>query len=545
MFFTLKTKIWLTILSIVLMFTFFTLIYFPAQQGNFLYKNYNNEVQNLANTVALGVQIALDDQNYKAVQTAMEYVKGNPGLKFVSLVQKDTVWDATHTKPDIKEMVFKTFPDNAQPLLYAPANNDSIIIKRAPFNDKMMSGEIVLGFTTKEIEQSKKNIRTTSLIVSAFIFLIGLFIGLLLSRKISKPVIALRNAARKVGEGDLTQRVQAYSNDEIGDLTNAFNTMVIDLSKTRNELRTSNRSLLESNAALSNTLNELKATQAQLIQSEKMASLGELTAGIAHEIQNPLNFVNNFSEVSIELAEELKEALQQLADTTQLHESITTIADDLIQNQQKINYHGKRADAIVKGMLQHSRKSTGQKELTDINQLADEYLRLSYHGLRAKDKTFNAAIQTYFDENLQKINVIPQDIGRVLLNLYTNAFYAVTKRKKALQSPDKSARVQPESKTYEPTVTVTTKNIFTATPGADSPSVTGIEIHVRDNGNGISAEHVSKIFQPFFTTKPTGEGTGLGLSLSYDIITKGHGGTLTVQSQEGEYAEFIITLPVG
>lgn len=516
MFFTLKTKIWLTILSIVLMFTFFTLIYFPTQQGNYLLKNYTNEVQNLANTVALGVQIALEDQNYKAAQTAMEYVKGNPGLKFVSLVQEDTAWNNTHTKPSITETVFKTYPDNAKPILVQPAENDSIIVKRAPFTSKLMSGNIVLGFTTKEIEQSKKSIRTTSLIVSTFIFLVGLFIGLLLSRKISRPVIALRNAARKVGEGDLTQRVQVHSTDEIGDLSSAFNKMVHDLSKTRNELHNSNRSLSETNAALNNTLNELKAMQNQLIQSEKMASLGELTAGIAHEIQNPLNFVNNFSEVSIELAEELKEELQ----ASNLPGNVTDIINDLVQNQQKINYHGKRADSIVKGMLQHSRKSTGQKELTDINQLADEYLRLSYHGLRAKDKTFNATLQTSFDESLKKVNIIPQDIGRVLLNLYTNAFHAVMKKKKELNGD------------YEPIVVVKT-----------SCANNTIELCVRDNGNGIPAENINKIFQPFFTTKPAGEGTGLGLSLSYDIITKGHGGSITVDSREGEYAAFIINLP--
>jgi two-component system NtrC family sensor kinase len=516
MVFTLKTKIWLTILSIVLMFTFFTLIYFPTQQGNYLRKNYDNEVQNLANTVALGVQIAIEDQNYKAVQTAMEYVKGNRGLMFVSLVQKDTVWDATHTKQSIQETVFKTFPDNAKPILAAPTDNDSIIIKRASFNDKMMSGDIVLGFTTKEIEVAKRSIRTTSLIVSTFIFLVGLFIGLLLSRKISKPVIALRDAARKVGEGDLTQCVQAYSSDEIGDLTGAFNKMVSDLSKTRNDLHNSNRSLSETNAALNNTLNELKATQNQLIQSEKMASLGELTAGIAHEIQNPLNFVNNFSEVSVELAEELKEELQ----SNNHPEHIIEIIDDLVQNQQKINYHGKRADSIVKGMLQHSRKSNGQKELTNINQLADEYLRLSYHGLRAKDKSFNATLQTCFDESIQKVNIIPQDIGRVLLNLYTNAFHAVMKKKKEMND------------SYEPVVSVKT-----------SCENNSIKLSVRDNGNGIPAENINKIFQPFFTTKPTGEGTGLGLSLSYDIITKGHGGLISVHSEEGEYTEFVIILP--
>jgi two-component system NtrC family sensor kinase len=516
MVFTLKTKIWLTILSIVLMFTFFTLIYFPTQQGNYLRKNYDNDVQNLANTVALGVQIAIDDQNYQAVQTAMEYVKGNPGLMFVSLVQKDTVWDATHSKRIIKDSVFKTFPDNAKPILTSPPDNDSIIIKRAPINDKMRSGDILLGLTTKEIEQTKKRIRTASLIVSTFIFLVGLFIGLLLSRKISKPVTALRDAARKVGEGDLTQRVQVYSSDEIGDLTSAFNKMVSDLSKTRNELHDSNRSLSETNAALNNTLTELKATQNQLIQSEKMASLGELTAGIAHEIQNPLNFVNNFSEVSVELAEELKEELQ----AKYLPEHITALIDDLVQNQQKINYHGKRADSIVKGMLQHSRKSNGQKEPTDINQLADEYLRLSYHGLRAKDKTFNATLQTSFDESLQKVNIMPQEIGRVLLNLYTNAFHAVMKKKKEMNG------------IYEPVVSVKT-----------SCENNTIKLRVRDNGKGIPTENINKIFQPFFTTKPTGEGTGLGLSISYDIITKGHDGSITVHSREGEYTEFVIILP--
>jgi signal transduction histidine kinase len=262
---------------------------------------------------------------------------------------------------------------------------------------------------------------------------------------------------------------------------------------------------------------ELKSTQAQLIHSEKMASLGELTAGIAHEIQNPLNFVNNFSEVSSELIDEMK---QELAVGS--WQSAGEIADDIRQNLEKINHHGKRADAIVKGMLMHSRTSTGMKEPTDINILADEYLRLSYHGLRAKDKTFNADFKTDFDENLPKINVIPQDIGRVLLNLINNAFYAVTEKKK--QHPDDGD--------YKPIVTVVTKY------------VSGMAvIIVQDNGNGIPAGVMEKIFQPFFTTKPTGQGTGLGLSLSYDIV-KAHGGELKVETKEGEGSEFSIHLTV-
>ncbi len=267
---------------------------------------------------------------------------------------------------------------------------------------------------------------------------------------------------------------------------------------------------------LNQSLEELKSTQAQLIQSEKMASLGEITAGIAHEIQNPLNFVNNFSEVSSELLNEMKEELQK-----DNKEDAIALADNIKQNLEKINHHGKRADAIVKGMLQHSRKNTGQKEWSDINALCDEYLRLSYHGLRAKDKNFNAEYKTEFDERIGKINIVPQDIGRVLLNLFNNAFYAVNEKKKTA------------SEDYKPIVSVNTKRLNDK-----------VEIIVSDNGNGILQTIIDKIFQPFFTTKPTGQGTGLGLSLSYDIITKEHNGTIKVESKEGEETTFIITLPV-
>jgi two-component system, NtrC family, sensor kinase len=263
------------------------------------------------------------------------------------------------------------------------------------------------------------------------------------------------------------------------------------------------------------TLQELKSTQAQLIQSEKMASLGELTAGIAHEIQNPLNFVNNFSEVSNELIDEMKDEIIKGN-----YEQVNIITDDVKQNLEKINHHGKRADAIVKGMLQHSRNRTGVKEPTNINSLADEYLRLSYHGLRAKDKAFNATMKTDFDERIGKINIIPQDMGRVILNLINNAFFAVSEKSKM------------NNEAYEPTVTVTTKK--------DSGKVF---IAVKDNGNGISQQISDKIFQPFFTTKAPGQGTGLGLSLSYDIV-KAHGGEIKVESKEGEGSKFVIQLPV-
>ena len=286
--------------------------------------------------------------------------------------------------------------------------------------------------------------------------------------------------------------------------------------------------------ALETTLSELKATQSQLIQAEKMASLGELTAGIAHEIQNPLNFVNNFSEVSIELLDEMKIDLDR-GNTDDAKE----LANDVIQNLEKINHHGKRADAIVKGMLQHSRSSSGVKEPTNINALADEYLRLAYHGLRAKDKSFNATMKTDYDETIGNINIIPQDIGRVILNLITNAFYAVNEKKQQAPPPPEGGILN-QRNNYEPTVIVSTKLIIPPSGGQRG----AVQIVVADNGNGIPQKALDKIFQPFFTTKPTGEGTGLGLSMSYEIVTKGHGGELKVETKEGEGSVFTIVLPV-
>ncbi|MGC4039036.1 MAG: ATP-binding protein [Chitinophagaceae bacterium] len=293
------------------------------------------------------------------------------------------------------------------------------------------------------------------------------------------------------------------------------------------ELESSNKEIFTQKQEIEQALEKLKQTQSQLIQSEKMASLGELTAGIAHEIQNPLNFVNNFSEINNELIEELKMLKPGNGVDGQNYEEYNDLLKNVFQNNEKINYHGKRADAIVKGMLQHSRSSSGQKEPTDINALCDEYLRLAYHaclsgrqGLRAKDKNFKVALKTDFDESVMKIKIIPQEIGRVLLNLYNNAFYAVS---------EKSRDAKPG---FEPTVSVSTKR-----------QSNNITITVTDNGSGIPQNIIDKIFQPFFTTKPTGEGTGLGLSLSYDIV-KAHGGELTVKALKEEGSQFTILLPV-
>jgi signal transduction histidine kinase len=316
-----------------------------------------------------------------------------------------------------------------------------------------------------------------------------------------------------------------------------FSTFVLLIMFYRNikNKQKANAQLQEQKKKVETTLTHLKTTQAQLIQSEKMASLGELTAGIAHEIQNPLNFVNNFSEVNSELIDEMNEEIENGN-----LEEIKAIAKDIKENEQKIHHHGKRAESIVKGMLLHSRGNSGHKELVDINSLCDEYLRLSYHGFRAKDKSFNAEYKTEFDPNLPKINVVPQDFGRVLLNLINNAFYAVN----TPQPPEggvKNTQIE-----YRPTVTISTT--FSKSPLGDSRlndavGQVGVRVVVKDNGEGISANIIDKIFQPFFTTKPTGQGTGLGLSLAYDIV-KAHGGELKVETKEGDGSEFIIILPI-
>ncbi|MBC7935026.1 MAG: two-component sensor histidine kinase [Rhizobacter sp.] len=290
-----------------------------------------------------------------------------------------------------------------------------------------------------------------------------------------------------------------------------------------------NRQKQKANQILQQTLAELRSTQQQLIQSEKMASLGELTAGIAHEIQNPLNFVNNFSEINMELIEEVR---SQKATINM--EELQEILSDIAVNEEKINHHGKRADAIVKGMLQHSQSAKGQKEATDINALCEEYLRLSYHGLRAKDKSFNATLKTEFDESIGKINIVPQDMGRVIMNLLTNAFYAVAEKKKLYGD------------NYQPAVTIGTGRspLSRRGPVPTFREVGGeVLITITDNGNGIPTSIIDKIFQPFFTTKPTGHGTGLGLSLAYDIV-KAHGGSITVDTENRTGTSFLVKLPI-
>ena len=414
------------------------------------------------------------------------------GIAIIKKVQGDTDSAAWYAKKALAEKVGRTYPlgllrsANMLADLYQSQNKDdstlkylrvSISLKDSLFNREKTIAIQNLAFKEQE---KQKEIAASKLKYQNRLKMYALLGGVVALLAIA--FILLRNNRNKQKAFALLQKQKQE----------------IDIQKAKAE----------------KTLDELKTTQSQLIQSEKMASLGELTAGIAHEIQNPLNFVNNFSEVSRELIDELKNQKEKLKKEEQ-----DEIINDIDANLEKINHHGKRADAIVKGMLQHSRSSNGIKELTDINALCDEYLRLSYHGLKAKDKSFYATMKTDFDESISNINIIPQDIGRVVLNLINNAFYAVDEKKKL------------NPKGYEPTVSVNTKK-----------NNGKVEIEVADNGNGIPQKVLDKIFQPFFTTKPTGQGTGLGLSLSYDII-KAHGGEIKVNTKESEGTDFTIVLP--
>jgi two-component system, NtrC family, sensor kinase len=380
------------------------------------------------------------------------------------------------------------------------------------------------------------------LVIIFSMVVIRIIFPMILKKSLTMPIQRLLTGVQQVNDGNLDTQVRVGQPDEIGFLTSNFNQMTLTIQNAQNELksyaenlekqveeRTSeilsqNKQIEKQRDNLQKALDELKSTQKQLIQSEKMASLGELTAGIAHEIQNPLNFVNNFSEVSCELIVDMVEDVDNGN-----YEGVKAIAMDVKLNLEKITLHGKRASSIVKGMLEHSRTSTGVKESTDINVLTNEYLRLAYHGLRAKDKSFNVELITQFEADLPKIAVVPQDIGRVILNLITNAFYIVNEKNKE-RNPD-----------YKPTVTVITKSIKNSS--ADDSKKDFIEISVADNGSGIPDSIKEKIFQPFFTTKPTGQGTGLGLSLSYDIV-KAHGGELNVETNEGLGSAFTILLPI-
>lgn len=391
---------------------------------------------------------------------------------------------------------------------------------------------VLLNNTAVRLQQNAGLLKMMGIIAIVAVIIV-VFMPLMLKISLTTPLQRLLKGVEQVNAGKLETQVPVGLHDEIGLLTQNFNRMTHSLKKSQDELteyaQNLEKKVNKRTAQLQRSFNELKSTQAQLIQSEKMASLGELTAGIAHEIKNPLNFVTNFSELSVELFNELQEEINKPIPDA---ENMKLLAEDIAQNLQKINHHGSRAGAIVSSMLEHSHTSKGQKELTDINELVKEYLDVSYESMLLKNKNFTSIIETQLDRGIEKIDIIPQDLGRVLLNLYNNAFYSITEKKKNLDG------------SYEPKIYVSTKKLETSNSNdKDAENAAVIEITVQDNGMGIPEQVIDKIYQPFFTTKPAGHGTGLGLSLSYDIITKGYKGTLKAKSKEGEFAEFIITLP--
>lgn len=516
---TLKTKIWLTVLSIVLMFSFFSLYYFPAQQEKYLLNNYNNEVQNLTNTISLGVKIAMTDENFEGVQTAMSFVKDDSRLLYVKLMVSDTIWNNEHTQYSIKESVLKTFPENIDSNVLVQSGN-SVIQKRSDFTAEMMNGAIVLAVTTSDIEKSKKQIRMISLMVSAIVFVIGIILGFWLSRNISIPVLALRDAADKVGEGDLSQRVINKSGDEIGDLSRAFNKMVTDLEKARDELHKANLNLGLTNEELHKTVADLKAAQEQLVQAEKMASLGQLTAGIAHEINNPINFVTaNIQPLKDDMADILnfidhydeiilKKGLKnEFAEIESYKEkaNIELTKKEIHDLLKGIEDGAMRTSEIVKGLKNFSRLDQSVFKKANINDCIESTLTL----LHSSYKNRIEVIKDF--KSLPEVECFPGQINQVLMNILSNAIQAI----------------------------LAEGSIFIKT----WPEKDKVKVSIKDTGAGMPDEVRKKIFDPFFTTKEVGKGTGLGLSISFGIIQK-HNGEIEVFSKPGDGTEFVITIPI-
>ena len=517
----LKAKIWLTILTIVLLFSFFIFFYFPARQEEYLLINYNSEVQNLANTVALGVEIAINEQNFKGMKKEIEIVKNDPRLSFVRLIEEDTFWSDNHKRYVIKDTIFTTYPDSVN-VPIGIISNDSLIVKRVSLNTKLMEGNgaIMLGFKTAGIKAIRDRIRKVSFIVSGSVFLIAILVGFWLARHISRPILELRQAAHKVGEGDLSQRVNKSTSDEIGDLTEAFNNMVKDLGRARSELSHVNKSLASSNEALNVSMEELKAAQEQLIQAEKMASLGQLTAGIAHEINNPINFVSaNTQPLKEDLTDLMRvlSAYDQLVQEKHLEKEFVEIKklkdsiqfETSIQEVRKllegIEDGAKRTAEIVKGLRNFSRLDQNVFRKANLNESLASTLTLLHNSYKNRIE-----IETDYGE-LPEVDCFPGQINQVFMNILSNAIQAIPEKGK----------------------------IFIKTTARGDMA----RISIRDTGGGMTEEVRKKIYDPFFTTKEVGKGTGLGLYISYGIIEK-HNGKIEVFSKVGEGTEFVITMPI-
>jgi len=517
----LKAKIWLTVLSIVLMFSFFSLYYFPAQQEKIMKKNFDNEAQNLSNTIALGVTIAFTLENFDAMKTTMSFVKDDPRLIFVNVKETDTIWNNDRLKYTLHDTLFATFPENPNPgVALSSQSKKDTIIRVSGFTTKTMNGIIELCFSTDSIIKEKRQIRKTSLIVSSIVFIIGIIIGFWLSRNITVPVQALRNAANKVGEGDLTQRVKIRYGDEIGELAKAFNKMVEDLARASEELKKANLDLALANEALQTTLDDLKSAQDKLIQSEKMASLGQLTAGIAHEINNPINFVSaNIRPLMDDMTDVMKvirlyektineKGMQKEfseVDKFKREEKTDLTMEEIITLLKGMEEGAARTFEIVKGLRNFSRLDQNLFRKANLNEALESTLIL----LHSSYKNRIEIVKQFGD--IPEIDCFPGQINQVFMNILSNAIQSIT---------------------GEGTIFIKTWLVGGM-----------VKISIRDSGSGMNEDVRKKIFDPFFTTKDVGKGTGLGLSISYGIIQK-HNGEIDVFSKPGEGTEFIICIPV-
>ena len=524
---TVKTKIWMTVTSIVLLFSFFVLFYLPAIQERSLLSNFNKEVQNHANTVALGVKIAMTEQNFQGVQTAMDFVKQDPLLEFVSLLQTDTIWDQAHATYQVKRTVFKTYPERKKIDVNA-LSNDSTVVKRSAFSTPMMNGEILLASSTREIVQSKRQIRVTSLFFSFVVFSIGIVIGFGLARNISVPVLKLRDAATKVGRGDLTQRVANDSRDEIGELGIAFNKMVTDLSTARQQLedRTSELILEKKKSddlldGLKQTLFNLKETQEQLIRQEKLASIGQLTKGLVDRLLNPLSYVSNFAAVSNELLEESKELLSvdKYASDAHVQTELVPLLTMIESNTEKIKEHGFSLTRIVRSMDKLLQAKSNHFVETNINSFVENQLTLYKNEIDPGYGYVPLELVTAPMPPHHFVRLLPTEMSTVLFSLLNNALYSLHER--ALVEADLTPKLLVETSLCDDSV----------------------EIRIQDNGKGMSEVEKQQLFSPFFTTKPTSKGTGLGLFISQDIV-RTHKGTISVETEQNVLTTFTIKLPL-
>jgi|GEM_PF-531727 len=524
---TVKTKIWLTVTTIVLLFSFFVLFYVPAIQERNLLNNFNKEVQNHANTVALGVKIAMTEQNFQGVQTAMDFVKQDPLLRFVSLIQTDTTWNAQHNRYRITKTIFKTYPEKKKININA-LSDDSTVVKRSSFTSAMMKGEILLAFSTKEIIQSKRQIRATSLFFSFLVFSIGIIIGFGLARNISVPILKLRDAATRVGRGDLTQRVVSKSRDEIGELGIVFNKMVTALATARKEMENRTTELIVEKkksddllAGLQQTLADLKDTQEQLIRQEKFASIGQLTKGLVDRLLNPLSYITNFAAVSNELLEESKEMLgaSKFATDAYTQTEVLPLLTVVENNIEKIKDHGSSLTRIVRSMDKLLQSKATAFIESDINDFIETQLSSYKQEIEATYSSTPLEFKPGSNLKNHSAKILPAEMSFVLFSILNNAMYSLHEK-------------TTKQLAFQPWLVVET-----------SFYDEHVEIRIRDNGTGISDTEKSQLFSPFFTTKPTSKGTGLGLFISQDIV-RAHRGSIAVETKPETYTVFTISLPL-